>query len=90
MKQWKIKEEITAGNLLDRLLFQRGFKTKEEAEKFLRVDYEKDIHDPFLMKGMTEAVAKILREIELGEKIVIWSDYDADGIPGAVVLHDFF
>jgi len=90
VKQWKIKEEITAGNLLDRLLFQRGFKTKEEAEKFLRVDYEKDIHDPFLMKGMTEAVAKILREIELGEKIVIWSDYDADGIPGAVVLHDFF
>ena len=90
MKQWKIKEGIPAENLLTRLLFNRGVKTEKESEKFLNVDYEKHIHDSFLMKGMTEAVARIFRAIELGEKIVIWSDYDADGIPGAVILHDFF
>ena len=90
MKSWKIKEEITTGNLLDRLLFNRGIKTAKEAEEFLNLDYENGIHDPFLMKGMEEAVARVLRAIEANEKIVIWSDYDADGIPGAVVLHDFF
>ncbi len=78
------------GNLLDQLLFQRGFKTPKEKEKFLLVDYEKGIHDPFLMKDMDRAVERILRAIQDGEKIVIFSDYDADGIPGAVVLHDFF
>jgi len=90
VKSWKIKEEITTGNLLDRLLFNRGIKTAKEAEEFLNLDYENGIHDPFLMKGMEEAVARVLRAIEANEKIVIWSDYDADGIPGAVVLHDFF
>ena len=90
MKQWKIKEGIPAENLLTRLLFNRGVKTEKESEKFLNVDYEKHTHDSFLMKGMTEATARIFRAIELGEKIVIWSDYDADGIPGAVILHDFF
>jgi single-stranded-DNA-specific exonuclease len=90
VKQWKIREGISAGNLLDQLLFQRGIKTAIAAEEFLNVDYEKGIHDPFLMKDMKKAVERILRAIETGEKIVIFSDYDADGIPGAVVLHDFF
>lgn len=73
---------MPAENLQARLLFGRGIN--------LEVDYEKDIHDPFLMKGMAKAAERILQAIKLGEKIVIWSDYDADGIPGAVVLHDFF
>ena len=68
--------------MLTRLLFGRDIN--------LEVDYEKGIHDPFLMKDMDKAVERILRAIETGEKIVIFSDYDADGIPGAVVLHDFF
>ena len=68
--------------MLTRLLFGRDIN--------LEVDYEKGIHDPFLMKDMDKAVERILRAIQAGEKIVIFSDYDADGIPGAVVLHDFF
>jgi len=68
--------------LLTRLLFGRGIN--------LEVDYEKGIHDPFLMKDMKKAVERILSAIGTEEKIVIFSDYDADGIPGAVVLHDFF
>ena len=68
--------------MLTRLLFGRGIN--------LEVDYEKGIHDPFLMKDMKKAVERILSAIGTEEKIVIFSDYDADGIPGAVVLHDFF
>jgi single-stranded-DNA-specific exonuclease len=72
------------------LLEKRGIKTQEEAEAFLNPDYERDIHDPFLLPDMDKAVERILRAIENKEKIVIYSDYDADGIPGGVVLHDFF
>ncbi|TSC58557.1 MAG: single-stranded-DNA-specific exonuclease [Parcubacteria group bacterium Greene0416_79] len=72
------------------LLASRGIETEEEAERFLKPDYDAHTHDPFLMKDMEKAVARILRAIKDNERIAIWSDYDADGIPGAVVLHDFF
>ena len=76
--------------LLRKLLENRGIKTMEEAEVFLNPDYERDVHDPFLLPDMKEAVERILKAIEKKQKIVIYSDYDADGIPGGVVLHDLF
>ncbi len=84
------KELLVYPELLGQLLFSRGIETQEEAEKFLNPDYSRDLHDPFLMKDMDKAVERILKAIESGEKILIYSDYDADGIPGAVVLKDFF
>ena len=75
--------------LLKILLLNRGIKDKAEAEAFLNPDYERDLHDPFLLLDMDKAVERILQAIEKKEKIVIYSDYDADGIPGGVILHDF-
>ena len=75
--------------LLSLLLLGRGIKSREEAENFLNPDFEKN-YDPFLMKDMSKAVEGIFRAVEKKEKVIIFSDYDADGIPGAVVLHDFF
>ncbi|MDD2935255.1 MAG: single-stranded-DNA-specific exonuclease RecJ [Candidatus Pacebacteria bacterium] len=87
----KVKKEFAVyPELLGLLLFYRGIETREEAEKFLKPDYYRDIHDPFLMKDMDKAVDRILNAIEKNQKILIYSDYDADGIPGAVVLFDFF
>src|SRR3990167_7805122 len=76
--------------LLRQLLLARGITTDEEAEIFLNPDYERDLHDPFLMKDMKRAVARVLGAMRAGEKIAVWSDYDCDGIPGGVLLHDFF
>lgn len=76
--------------LVQTLLKNRGIVTREEAERFLSPNYERDIHDPFLLRGMERAVTRIMRALESGERIIIFSDYDCDGIPGAVVLHDFF
>lgn len=76
--------------LVQTLLKNRGIATHEEAERFLAPDYERDTHDPFLLYGMERAVVRIMRAIKKGERIVIFSDYDCDGIPGAVILHDFF
>jgi single-stranded-DNA-specific exonuclease len=75
---------------LQSLLFNRGIKTAEEAEAFLNPSYETQLHDPFLLHDMEKAVERILLAIKENQKIVIFSDYDCDGIPGAVVLHDFF
>ena len=76
--------------LFRHLLYHRGIQDAESVQAFLNPDYEKQTHDPFLMKGMDTAVERILSAIERKEKIVIYSDYDADGVPGGVVLHDFF
>lgn len=87
----EVKKEFEVyPELLGQLLFYRGIITREEAEKFLNPDYTRDSHDPFLLKDMDRAVERILSAIEKQEKILIYSDYDADGIPGAVVLYDFF
>lgn len=72
------------------LLIYRGVDTAEKAETYLNPQYESDIHDPFLLKDMDKAVLRILQAIEKNERILIYSDYDADGIPAAVVMHDFF
>ena len=76
--------------LLRELLYHRGIDTKEKANTFLNPSYESHTHDPFLIAGMGMAVERILKAIADNEHIVIWSDYDHDGIPGGVILHDFF
>lgn len=76
--------------LTQTLLKNRGITTHEQAEKFLHPDFNRDIHDPFLILNMEKAVERILRAIDAEEKIVVYGDYDCDGIPGSVILHDFF
>ena len=73
--------------LTARLLANRGFLTEEEARTFLQPRFE-DMHDPFLMHDMERAVVRLFEAIEAKEKIVIYSDYDCDGIPGGTILHD--
>ncbi len=76
--------------LLQHLLFSRGIMDASSAQAFINPQYEAHSHDPFLMKGMEEAVSRIYSLIRENKRIVIFSDYDADGVPGGVVLHDFF
>jgi single-stranded-DNA-specific exonuclease len=99
MKEWIVREKIPveASNELSSfspeiqsLLFYRGIDSREKAERFFAPSYENDLHDPFLLSDMEKGVARILRAIAGGERIAVFADYDADGIPGSVVLHDFF
>ena len=75
--------------LLDILLSNRGIP-KAEREKFLNPSYEDHIYDSFLMKDMERVCVRIFKAIEGKEKILIYSDYDCDGIPASVIMHDFF
>jgi|SRR3989344_3023320 len=74
--------------LFETLLKQRGI-IPEEKGNFLSPDYEK-LHDFMLLPDMVRARDRVIKAIKNNEHIVVFSDYDADGIPGAVVLSDFF
>ena len=84
------KELVEFSDVVAHLLFHRGVKSKDDAQVFLSPEYDKGINDPYLLHDMEKAVKRILKAVENKEKICIYSDYDADGIPGAVVLHDLF
>ena len=68
-----------------RVLVNRKIVTEEAARAFLFGDVNK-LHDPYLMKGMDKAVARIGEAIAKGEKILIFGDYDVDGVLSTVML----
>ncbi len=75
--------------LLDLLLKNRGIEEKDK-EKFLNPSYGEHLYDPYLMKDMEKVCVRIFEAVEAKEKIMIYTDYDCDGIPSAVIMHDFF
>jgi len=81
----KLAGELLVKPLVAALLIARGFDTPEKAHKFLNPSPE-HLHEPFLLKGMREAVDRIQRAIQAKEKIMIWGDYDVDGTTGTVLL----
>lgn len=66
------------------VLFNRGLDTAEKAHTFLRVDTEEN--DPFLMKGMREAADLIKKAIHDREPMVVYGDYDVDGVTATALL----
>ncbi len=67
------------------LLIARGHGNRETANSFLNPSLDQ-LHDPSLMLGMKEAVARLLHAIDHGEPILIYGDYDVDGTTGTAVL----
>jgi single-stranded-DNA-specific exonuclease len=70
---------------LARLLLQRGIDTVERAETFLNPSLAQ-LHDPFLMLGMSAAVERLERAIATKERTLIYGDYDVDGTTAIVIL----
>lgn len=88
----KVTESLAASlnvdNKLATLLAQRGLTTFEEAKHFFRPEYS-DLHDPFLMKGMDKAVARLEQAIATGENILVYGDYDVDGTTAVAYFYKF-
>lgn len=70
------------------LLVQRGITTFEEARLFFRPQWE-HLHDPFLMKDMAAAVARIGKALEAEERILVYGDYDVDGTTSVALMTTF-
>ncbi|MBW6537690.1 MAG: single-stranded-DNA-specific exonuclease RecJ [Mariniphaga sp.] len=71
-----------------RLLVQRGITTFNEAKAFFRPRLS-DLHDPFLMKDMDKAVARLELAINNQEKVLVYGDYDVDGTTSVALMYTF-
>ena len=76
--------------LFERILTARGLTTRAARQAFLQPDYMAVKHDPFLLPDMEKAVARLKQAREQGEKIVIYGDYDIDGLSATALLLDAF
>ncbi|TDI78039.1 MAG: single-stranded-DNA-specific exonuclease RecJ [Bacteroidetes bacterium] len=69
-------------------LLLRGIDSISKAKFFFRAGLS-DLHDPYLMKGMQEAVERIDTALQSGERIIVYGDYDVDGTTSTAVLTSF-
>ncbi len=76
--------------IINQLLFDRDLDTPEKIDSFFNPQYDSGLHDPFWLKDMRLACSRIRQAIDQKEKIVIYSDYDVDGVSAATVLGEYF
>jgi single-stranded-DNA-specific exonuclease len=84
-----LQKELGVLPVTAQLLVNRGFVDKETASSFLSPEL-KDLHDPFLLSGMSEAVSRLADAVKAGEKVAIYGDYDVDGTTSTALLYLFF
>ncbi|MCR5146407.1 MAG: single-stranded-DNA-specific exonuclease RecJ [Clostridia bacterium] len=84
----RVQEEFGLSRLLATIIVNKGLKTKQEIEVFLNPT-RNDFYDPYLMPDMKIAVDRIVKAIENKEKVIIYGDYDVDGITSITVLKQF-
>ena len=95
LKEWIVRAETAGGTALARelgtapiigqILWNRGLQTAEAARAFLHPEDE-PYCDPFLMMDMERAAHRILEAIHVGEQIVVYGDYDVDGMTSTTLL----
>lgn len=85
----KLREALNISPVLTDLLVNRGVETFEEARRFFRPELS-GLHNPFLMRDMDRAVARIEQAIGNKENVLIYGDYDVDGTTAVAVVYSFF
>ena len=76
--------------IIREILIARGHDTPEKRQAFLDPHYGAYRHDPFLLPDMATAAERLVRARHAGEKVVIYGDYDIDGLTATTVLLDAF
>ncbi|MEI8072675.1 MAG: single-stranded-DNA-specific exonuclease RecJ [Candidatus Saccharibacteria bacterium] len=85
---YKSSKQDSGLDLATQVLKNRGYK-KSEIEHFLNPEFSSSLGDPYLLPDMDKAVKRVLKAISEDQKIVIYGDYDIDGITASALLHDF-
>ncbi|MCP1125309.1 single-stranded-DNA-specific exonuclease RecJ [Bacillus sp. 3103sda1] len=81
----QLANKLQLSPLVTSLLLNRGLDTEEKIVDFLNTE-QQEFHDPFLLEGMDRTVERIRQAIQNGEQILIFGDYDADGVSSTTVL----
>lgn len=84
----KLASKLGVNEIVAHLLVLRGITTYDMAKSFFRPQIT-DLHSPFLMKGMEDAIERIELAIKKGEKILIYGDYDVDGTTSVAMMYSF-
>ena len=84
----RLSSELGIDPVLSELLAQRGICTFQEARAFFRPSLD-NLHDPFMMKDMDKAVARVQAAVSSGEKILVYGDYDVDGTTAVSLVYSF-
>jgi len=84
----QLSEDLRIHPALCRLLAVRGVTDFQSARDFFRPTLDQ-LHDPFLMKGMKQAVSRIAEAVEWHERIMVYGDYDVDGTTSVAVVYSF-
>ncbi len=82
----KLTDELSISNVVARIIYNRGYRTAEEAKRFMSPSAE-ILHDPFGLKDMDRAVKRISEALSNDEKITIYGDYDVDGVTSVTLLY---
>lgn len=85
----RLREGLNCSIILATLLAIRGITSVEKARFFLHPTFE-NLTDPFLLKDMDKAVERIFTAVENKEKILIFGDFDADGVTSTALIYEFF
>ncbi|MBB3109935.1 single-stranded-DNA-specific exonuclease [Paenibacillus phyllosphaerae] len=85
----QLSKQLKLPALVARLLVQRGIRSAEEAHLFLNAGEDR-LHDPYLLKDMDKAVARIRKAVEHDERVRIYGDYDADGVSSTTLMTYLF
>ena len=81
----QLQQELGVSAVVAALLAQRGINDFDSAKNFFRPKWE-DLHDPFLMTDMDQAVARIQKAIAAKEQIMVFGDYDVDGTTSVALM----
>ena len=84
----RLSSELGVDPVLAELLVQRGVYTFEQARSFFRPALA-DLHDPFLMTDMEQAVTRVHTAVTGREKILVYGDYDVDGTTAVSLVYSF-
>lgn len=68
------------------LLWQRNLRAQKDIDEFFNPDYT-DLHDPFLLRNGKKAVQRIFKALKKNERVMVYGDYDSDGVNGAVIMY---
>ncbi|MXQ48453.1 single-stranded-DNA-specific exonuclease RecJ [Streptococcus pneumoniae] len=83
----KLAKKRGLDTIAAKLLVERGITSEEALDDFLSADLSK-LHDPFLLHDMEKSVERIRQAIEVGEQILVYGDYDADGMTSASIVKE--
>lgn len=100
LSKWKIEtsdnketeaflgKEFGIHPIISQILVNRGIRDTDAARRYLYPSLN-DLHNPFLLKDIKKGLSRLLKAIQDNEKIIIYGDYDADGITSVVILYKF-